>query len=67
MKSGFVEQVAGRVAGQRQLGKNHHLRLLGMRLRGCATHQGDVAVDVADRRIQLREGDAKGVHGVSSG
>ena len=59
-KVGFVEQVAGIVAGQRQLGKDRQMGAFSLGLAGGGLHQADVAGDVAHGRIDLGEGEAEG-------
>src|SRR5690606_7255463 len=62
-EAGLQQQVLGRVAGQRQLGEDGQVaaRLLG--LPGGAQHALDVAVEVADGRVDLAERDADAGHG----
>ena len=53
-----LEQVLRRVAGQRQLRKNHQLRAALLAPAAVAVeHQAPVALEIADRRVDLAERD----------
>ena len=64
LKGGFENQVLGRVARGRELPVDHEI---GAAVGGLSTrpaHQLGVAVDVADDRVDLRQGDGDGIgHG----
>ena len=57
------EQVLGRVAGDRQLGKGHQAAAERARLLETGADLGDVALEVSDRRVDLGEGDPEAAHG----
>ena len=57
------EQVLGRVAGDRQLGKGHQAAAERARLLETGADLGDVALEVPDRRVDLGEGDPVAAHG----
>ena len=63
-KSGLQDQIFGRIAGDDELGRDHEIGAL-LRRRGARAAEGrDVASDVADRRVELRQGDREDVgHG----
>ena len=63
-KSGLQDQIFGRIAGDDELGRHHEIGILLRRLGARAAEGRDVARDVADRRVELRQGDREDVgHG----
>jgi hypothetical protein len=61
-ESGLEDQVLGRIADQLQLGKDDEVGALRLLTRG--EHRGGVAGDVADRLVELGEGDLERIgHG----
>ncbi len=59
-KRGLLDQIAGRVTGEGELGKNHDFGAASRRLARGAGHAVDIPGQVADRGIQLRQSDAHG-------
>ena len=57
-----IEQIARWVAAERQLGEDHQRGALGPGPPGGAADQRGVALEVPDRRVDLRQGDASGGH-----
>ena len=51
------QQVLGRIAAQRQLGRDHQPRAFGMGRAGRVVQQAQVALEVADRGVDLRQRD----------
>ena len=48
-------QIVRRIAGQEQLAGQQQVSALGGRLRPCPAQHGEIAVDIADGGVQLRE------------
>ena len=60
LKGRLENQVLGRVAGYRKLPKGHQIGATVGGLTSRRAHQFRVAVDVADDRVDLRQGDGEG-------
>ncbi len=50
-------QILRGIADDGELGQHHEIRAAGRRPLACASNAREVAADVADRRIELRERD----------
>jgi hypothetical protein len=61
------QQVLGRVSGERQLGKKDDVGCGGAGLRQAGPDLGGVAVDVADREVELGQCDSQHGHGRARG
>ena len=59
---GLQHEVLRRVPGDGQLGEGDDVATGGLRLVVGGDDLGDVAVEVADRRVQLGEGDSQAGH-----
>ena len=57
------QQVLRRVAGDRQLGERHQVAAVGLGRLDRVDEALDVAVEIADHEVELRQGDAQAGHG----
>ena len=62
-KAGLLHQVLRRIAGDEQLGEQHEVGALAGRIGARLARLGEIAGDVADDRVELRDGDAQDVSG----
>jgi hypothetical protein len=63
--AGFQEgrlqhQVFRRITGDEQLGEQHQVRAVARRVGPRLARLGEIAGDIADSRVELRDGDADG-------
>ena len=58
-KGGLEHEVLRRIAGEKQLGEDDEIGTLTCRVRPCLARILQVAGDVADNRVELRDGDAE--------
>ena len=64
---GVIQQVARRIARQRQFRKDDDRRRFAARGQRRLLHALDVAVEVANRRIELRDRETQRIHQATSG
>ena len=62
-EGGLVDEVLGRITGDEQLGEQDEVGALARRIGPRLARLGEIAGDVADDRIELRDGDAQDVRG----